>query len=105
MADKQTKTKLVESNLAACLDAGSTPAGSTLNGETVPRNQQKCTDNQTIVSAFSIAWFYPTVSMLIVYAPYAIGILFLGNHVVNQVAITVRHVAVRLCRAGGDGGP
>ena len=80
-------------------------SGSTLNRDIAPRNQQKCTDNQTIVGAFSIAWFYPTVSMLIVYAPYAIGILFLGNHVVNQVAMAVCHVAVRLCRAGGDGGP
>ena len=104
MADKQTKTKLVESNLAACLDAGSTPAGSTLNGENVPRNQQKCTDNQTIVGAF-LFWLYRSVSMLIMHTSYAKGILFVGYHVVYQVAMAVCHVAVRFGGAGGDGRP
>lgn len=57
-----------------------------------------------IVGAF-LFWLYRSVSMLIMYTSYAKGILFVGDDVVNQVAITVRHVAVRFCGAGGDGRP
>lgn len=58
-----------------------------------------------IVGAFLFRLYRYESTRLIVHTSYAKGILFVGYHVVYQVAMAVCHVAVRFGGAGGDGRP